>query len=130
MKYKTSHYPPAVPPGGGGVRPMHKSNTGNVFGNANVEIKLNSINSSKVKGTIQIPVNNNITKSHAGNLNTTPATCFLKTTSIARTLTTFYEELIILRCSRFTVVVVIFILLQKFYLYFANITNLLIVFLR
>ena len=99
MKYKTSHCPRLSPPGGGGVWPMHKNNTGNVFGNANVEIKLNSINSSKVKGTIQIPVNNNITKSHAGNLNTTPATCFLKTTSIARTLTTFYEELIILRCK-------------------------------
>ena len=99
MKYKTSHYPRLSPPPRGGVRPMHKSNTGNVFGNANVEIKQNSINSSKVKGTIQIPVNNNIRKSHAGNLNNTPATCFLKTTSIARILTTFYEELIILRCN-------------------------------
>ena len=99
MKYKTSHYPRLSPRGGGGGRPLQKRNRGNVLGNANVESKLNSTNSSKVKGTIQIPVNNNITKSHAGNLNTTPATCFLKTTSIARTLTTFYEELIILRCK-------------------------------
>ena len=72
-----------LPPGRGG-RPMHNSNTENkttillkfnVLGNATVKIKLNSLNSSKVKGTIQIPVNKNTTKSHAGNLNTTPATC-------------------------------------------------------
>lgn len=67
MKYKIPHYP-GCPPPGGGVRLMHNSNTGNVFGNANVEIKLNSINSSKVKGIIQIPVNKNITKSHAGHM--------------------------------------------------------------
>ena len=47
---------------------MHNSNTGNVFGNANLEIKLNSINSSKVKGTIQIPVNKNTTKSNTGHM--------------------------------------------------------------
>ena len=60
---------PRLSPGGGGeVRLMDNSNTGNVFGNANVEIKLNSINSSKVKGTIQIPLNKNMTKSHAGHM--------------------------------------------------------------
>ena len=48
MKYKTAHYLGCPRQGGGGggeVRLMHNSNTGNVFGNANVEIKLNSINS-------------------------------------------------------------------------------------
>ena len=68
MKYKTPHYLGCPPGGGGPVRLMHNSNTGNVFGNANVEIKLNSINSSKVKGTIQIPVNKDTTKSHAGHM--------------------------------------------------------------
>ena len=67
MKYKTPHYL-GCPRGGGEFRLIHNSNTGNVFQNANIEIKLNSINRSKVKGTIQIPVNKNTTKRYAGHM--------------------------------------------------------------
>ena len=84
---------PRLSPGGGGeVRLMDNSNTGNVFGNANVEIKLNSINSSKVKGTIQIPVNKNMTKSHAGHM-------FTEDNIDCQNSYNILQRLIIIRCN-------------------------------
>ena len=83
---------PRLSPGGREVRLMHNSNTGNVFGNANVEIKLNSINSSKVKGTIQIPVNKNMTKSHAGHM-------FTEDNIDCQNSYNILQRLIIIRCN-------------------------------
>ena len=91
MKCKTPHYLD-YPRGGGDVQLMHNSNTGNVFGNANVEIKLNSINSSKVKGTIQIPVNKNTTKSNTGHM-------FTEDNIDCQNSYNILQRLIIIRCN-------------------------------